>query len=291
MSQYIFILGNNPELSQAEIISVLPQAKTLSKDREFLVLENDEMDTKELMDKLGGTVKIGKVLGREINESQILEIASSLPSDKRFNFGFSFYRMKPVNPGLRIKKILKEKNVRSRLVVSREPVLSSVIVTKEKCHDFLVLPGYFGLTAAVQDFKDYGLKDFGRPASDPYSGMLPPKVAKMMINLLGLDLKEKTLLDPFCGSGTVLAEAIILGSKKVIGLDISAKAVSDAKENIAWTLKTFALNTQVRIEQSDVKNLSQKAERIDAIVTEPYLGPAIRGGEDISAIRKELVKL
>lgn len=285
MAKYIFILGKNPELSKAEIKAVLPQAEIISESGEFSVLENEELDCSALMDRLGGTVKIGEVLGKEINEEQIVDLAVNSPSGKRFNFGFSFYGVKQDGIGMKIKKALKEKNISSRLVVSREKSLSSVIVTKEKCRDFLVLPGFFGLTGVVQDFKEYGLKDFGRPASDPYSGMLPPKVAKMMINLSGLE--NFTLLDPFCGSGTILMEAAFLGVKKIFGSDISEKAVSDAVKNLDWLKHEFNLDFDYEVRQRDVKNLCLK-EKADGIVTEPYLGPAIRGGEDILSIRNEL---
>jgi len=42
---------------------------------------------------------------------------------------------------------------------------------------------FLGKTLVVQPFKDLSKRDFGRPARDDHSGMIPPKLAQMMINL------------------------------------------------------------------------------------------------------------
>lgn len=289
MSQYIFILGNNPELSIAEIESVFNSCKIREKNREYLVLEGSIGGAQEALNRLGGTIKIGEVIGtnpdQELAKSRIL--ASRGPS--KANFGFSHYGTKPDKGfGLSLKKELKAEGISSRLVVSRDKALSSVIVSKEKCLDFLVLPGYFGVTLAVQDFKDYSTRDYGRPRSDVYSGMLPPKTAKMMLNLSGLSPEkdeDAVILDPFCGSGTVLMEAYNLGFKHLIGSDISSRAIEDTKENLIWIVGEVDGLTEipksVNIFNCDVRKISNslKAASVDAIVTEPYLGPPMRGTE------------
>ena len=291
--KYIFILGNNPELSQAEILSVLPKAKIIKSEKLFLIVDCPKIDCRSMLSRLGGTVKIGVVLGAHPEFGPILGAASSMPEGKRFNFGFSFYGQKPSNIGMQVKGKLKEKGISSRLVTSREPALSSVIITKEKCQDFIVLPDFFGMTCAVQDFKDYSKRDFGRPASDALSGMLPPKAAKMMINLAQTEF-DKIILDPFCGSGTILTEALALGYKNLIGTDVSEKAVEDTRENLAWLAKELNYSRQdIKIEQADVRRLSEEIEddSIDAIVTEPYLGKPMKGNESEETIKKIIAEL
>jgi len=289
--KYIFILGNNPELSAAEIRAVLPQAKIIGSAKEYLVLENDKLDYADIMNRLGGTIKIGVVLGSSPDFGPIIGTASS--TSGKFKFGVSFYNVKKSNFGMKAKGLLKSKGVNARLVESREPALSSVIVTKEKCQDFLVLPNYFGLTCAVQDFEEYGRRDFGRPAADARSGMLPPKVAKMMINLSGADPSD-TILDPFCGSGTILAEAMALGFRKLIGTDVSDKAIADTRKNLEWLVEQLRItNYELRIEKSDIRKLTNKiaSETIDAIVTEPFLGQPIKGNEKSETIEKIIKEL
>ena len=84
-------------------------------------------------------------------------------------------------------------------------------------------------TEAVQPFEQFSARDFGRPGRDDLSGMLPPKLAIIMINLAQTPLNS-ILLDPFCGSGTILSEAVLLGYTNLIGTDISEKAIADSKK-------------------------------------------------------------
>lgn len=295
--KYIFILGNNPKLSAAEIAAVLPKSKTVSAGDKYLVVESEKFDYFKIMRRLGGTIKIGEVIGDNPDYGPILAAASSSANKGKFKFGVSFYGVKKSNFGMKAKTILKERGISARLVESKEDALSSVIVTKEKAVDFLILPKYFGRTVAVQDFKDYSRRDFGRPASDALSGMLPPKAAKMMINLAGLDEPDAALLDPFCGSGTILSEALAMGYRNLYGCDISDKAVNDTRKNLSWLARELRIsNYELRIDKSDVKNLSDKIlpRSIEAIVTEPFLGKPMRGNErpeTVSAIASELQRL
>ena len=99
----------------------------------------------------------------------------------------------------------------------------------------------------------------------------------------------------------MLQEALLLGYQ-VIGSDKSEKAISDTKRNLEWLKSQIANrksqsnenNTRLAISPllvSDVKNLSQKVTAVDAIVTEPYLGPALRGGESQKEIQNILAEL
>lgn len=281
--KYIFILGNNPALSIAEISAVLPEARQLARGDKFLVIESVKFDYFKIQKKLGGTIKIAIVLGENPDYGPILGAANSSAVKGKFKFGVSYYGQNKGNFGMKAKKILKERGISARLVESKEDALSSVIVTKEKCQDFMILPGYFGLTVAVQDFKDYSHRDYNRPASDALSGMLPPKVAKMMINLAGLNDDSSVILDPFCGSGTILSEALALGYVNLIGTDISEKAIADTKKNIEWLAQELNIKKGIkfRIEKCDAKNLSAVIgeSTVEAIITEPFLGRPIRGNE------------
>lgn len=288
MTKYIFILGKTPALSLAEIKAVLPQIKTVHEDKYCLIGECPALDCRQTLDRLGGTVKIGIYLGGKIDSDPVLSAASSLPAGQRFNFGFSFYGVRESGDGMKIKKMLKDRGISARLVTSREPALSSVIVKKEKCQDYLVGSDWFGLTCAVQDFQGYAALDFGRPKADAYSGMLPPKLAKMMLNLSGLK-PAGVLLDPFCGSGTVVNEALELGCRNIIGCDASDRAVADAQQNSQWLIDKLAIkDLQLKIFKNDVRRLSEKVGRdfVAAIVTEPFLGQPIKGNEKEGTIRK-----
>lgn len=84
----------------------------------------------------------------------------------------------------------------------------------------------------------------------------PPKVAQMMINLAGPD-RHKILLDPFCGSGTILQEAALLNFQKIYGSDQNSQAVKDSQVNLDWLRKNFGIKTDITVGKMNVKNLSQ----------------------------------
>ena len=67
-----------------------------------------------------------------------------------------------------------------------------------------------------------------------------------------------------------------MGFQNIIGTDKSEKAVADSEKNIMWVKDKYKIrDVKCQIRKCDVKNLNQKIKQhsVDAIVTEPYLGP------------------
>jgi tRNA G10 N-methylase Trm11 len=98
-----------------------------------------------------------------------------------------------------------------------------------------------------------------------------------MVNLSGCT-PGKVLLDPFCGVGTVLQEAL-LARANVVGVDVNPWCVKASSENLQWLKSEYNLeDAEFRIVQGDVGRLAEKVgqETVDCIVTEPDLGPALR---------------
>lgn len=290
--KYVFILGHNPQLSAAEVMAVLPSAQIVEQTNAFLIVENEKINAEILQGKLGGTVKIGEVLTEKIEPEIIFERLRAKAQTNKLNFGISYYDCGTDNLGMRVKGLLKEKKISCRLVVSKDKALSAVVITKNHCFDFMITASkYLAQTLSVQDFEDYGSRDFGRPNRDLVSGSLPPKLAKIMINLAGLD-ESKIILDPFCGSGTVVQEALLLGYHKIYASDISDKAVKDTETNLKWLKRNSKIAIDgVNVFKCDVKELTKKVGQVDAIVTEPYLGPPLRGGEGILFLEKLIDEL
>jgi tRNA G10 N-methylase Trm11 len=105
--------------------------------------------------------------------------------------------------------------------------------------------------------------------------------------------KEIKILDPFCGSGTILTEAMLMGFRNLVGVDIAEKAVEDTKKNVGWMKDKFNLrDVTPEIIKGSAADLSELigAESVDAIITEPFLGPQ-RGHVDLRKIKKELEDL
>ena len=125
--------------------------------------------------------------------------------------------------------------------------------------------------------------------------MLPPKLAMMMINL-AIQKQNALILDPFCGSGTIVTEAMLMGYENIIGSDLSEVAVNDTNKNIEWIKDTFNVknkNLKIDIFQSDFFDITKKINNntIDAIIAEPYLGKPLRGNEPRSVIEKQALEL
>lgn len=186
-----------------------------------------------------------------------------------------------------LKERLREKGVSSRFVLP-DPAndgtcLGGARVEKnrmlEEGAEFCLYapPGQdllIGRTVWLQDYETYSKLDYGRPGRDARSGLLPPKLARMLINLARLP-ETVTILDPFCGSGGILTEAALLGLSAT-GFDTSEKAVNDALRNWDWLRKQQETPAgAVRVQIGDARLLHTLCEPLyfDACITEPYLGP------------------
>jgi tRNA G10 N-methylase Trm11 len=131
-------------------------------------------------------------------------------------------------------------------------------------------------TVAVHNPFDFQKRDVYKPVQRKIFGM-PPRIARIMVNL-SYCTPGKVLLDPFCGVGTVLQEAL-LERANVVGVDVNPWCVKASSENLEWVKREYSLeNAEFRVLQGDVSRLAEKVgqETVDCIVTEPDLGPALR---------------
>jgi tRNA G10 N-methylase Trm11 len=135
----------------------------------------------------------------------------------------------------------------------------------------------YGCTLGVQDVNGFAARDFDKPFTDVKMGTLPPKLARIMINLTGV--KQGIVWDPFCGSGTILMESAVL-DLDVLGSDIDPMALEYSEKNIQWlSEKGMIGNIKYDIFLLDVKNPDEKTlsklkkTQISAVVCEPFMGP------------------
>jgi len=314
-----FILGHQPTISVAEISKVLRiNLSQAQGNEEVLMIDEDLPHLPNLQSSLGGTIKMGWTI-QEMDtwdEEKLADIIVAYASNSfgkdKITFGISLYdlhgkkiyadKMKALERlGLTVKKALKETGRPVRFVSSKEPALSSVIVETNHLLSsggefVLFLDGsriLIGQTQSVQDFAAWSDRDYSRPARDAKSGMLPPKLARIMINLAGKDLSKSTLLDPFCGSGTILMEAALMRCHKLIGSDISGKAIQDTKRNITWLSKNYlGQEPNYTLIETSAEDLSKSFKKsVDLIVTETYLGPPQKGRESFSELKQSLVEI
>jgi len=304
-NSYFFILGRNTALSVAEIESVLGEliiSRELANNI-YIINTKDGLNPMHLQLKLGGTIKIGKIFctadQKEI-KNKIIDYIKENKIDKKLNFAINSYGCDwPQRASLEIKKQLRQEGINSRVVESKEKILSSVVTKKQVLDKGGIEINciksknkiFLGQTLTCQPFEELSMRDWQRPGKDEFSGMLPPKVAQIMLNLSQAD-KNQIILDPFAGSGTIIMEAALMGYKNLIGSDISKQAIADSEKNLSWLVEKGVIGKRdiksIDFFISDVKNLSDRIKdgSIDAIVTEPYLGPAQRKGAAFSEIKK-----
>lgn len=203
--------------------------------------------------------------------------------------------------GLTLKKSIKKTGRNVRLVPNKAPELN----TAQVMHNQLTGPTGWELvfirdgnttviaqTVKVQDIDSYTKRDRERPKRDARVGMLPPKLAQIIINLAVGKLPEdklqnicdvpagqpvptkllgKTILDPFCGTGVTLIEATLMGYD-VYGSDIEPRMVQYSTANMDWLQAEFAAKLAAALEVGDATSHRWQQTSIDFVAGEAYLG-------------------
>lgn len=294
---YLFELGRNNELSRAEIEQVF-LSKNISytiilQEKQNLFLETSQnLDIETIMNRLAGTIKISEQASETKSLEAICEYLNTAQNDGKIQFSLSGNNAKEI--ALEAKKQLKSEGRSVRYIEANNTatILHNNLV--EKQGDLTVSKNGLFVTRAIQPIEEWGERDFGRPGRDNRSGMLPPKLARMLINLTGVDTTA-TLLDPFCGSGTILTEAIHLGFTNIIGNDTSQKALEDTQKNIDWMKQQIPdlepLNTKLILSDAASIHGHTGKDSVDAIATEPYMGKPLRGTEDKKTLQKQANEL
>jgi len=287
-----FHLGRDKELCKAEI-EVQVGSEVDKIHNEIVRVEIMKEFAAEWQRRLAGVVKISypTSLVPFHDFETACEVATGLVMSemqgraKRRDFACSIYGIKPYPRskidmwGMEVKQKLKALgNTPVRYVRSKEPIVPSVMLTKEK-----VLPHgveinfiedergwWVSRTLTVQDWKEWQMIDMHRPSFDLRSGILPVKVAYQMVNLAGTH-RMGVLWDPYCGSGTIMLAAAGLGWTKIIGSDISPDALRHSTIVADWIKKTYPLS-EIHVTRADAQIADIQA---NVIVTEPYLGPAL----------------
>ncbi|MBN1167155.1 MAG: hypothetical protein JXA44_08520 [Methanospirillaceae archaeon] len=126
------------------------------------------------------------------------------------------------------------------------------------------------------DVTGFEERDTKRPYTRSKLG-LGGALARTMVNLAGVP-KGTVLYDPFCGTGIILQEALLSGLLP-LGSDIDESCVTGARNNLAWIAKKENRN-RFDIQKVFSLDVTRAATHfspgsIPAIVTEPYLGPAL----------------
>ncbi len=309
---YFFLIGRTPDLSIKELQAVLPDPNLINLTEELVQaeLESDEQAV-ELFNKLGGSLKVMKQVGvfNQVDEESLLDyIAAYLAQFPKPTFAIAEINRNNI-PKIQnqfIKNRLKARNIGSRFIDGSRGGLTAAVLTH---HDLIELSviridedTIFTHTLATQDIDDWTLRDRVKPYADRKKGMLPPKLARMMTNLARGDWKKEQgegneakvpfLYDPFCGSGTVLLEALML-NLPVAGSDIDQDSVRGSQANLEWFAGAYQREVDGFVFYSDATLVTpeQLVKPVDILVTEPFLGKPDPQEMQLPNIFKGLEKL
>jgi tRNA G10 N-methylase Trm11 len=312
--QSLLILGRQPALGLAELESMYGGAKLRPVSDKAAIVDVDPCLL--AFDRLGGSIKFCKLLTtlettnwKEI-EKFLLKVSpehSERMPEGKMQLGLSVIGLK-VNvrqieaTGLSLKKVIRKTGRSVRLVPNKEVELNSAQVL----HNHLTRPTGWELvfirdgdktivaqTVKVQDIESYTKRDRGRPKRDSRVGMLPPKLAQIIINLAAGQLPEaalqsicdipagepiptpilnQTVLDPFCGTGVLLQEAMLMGYE-FYGTDIENRMLEYSAANIAWLGENFKLpDSDSLLQTGDATSYQWTARKTDFVASETYLG-------------------
>ena len=342
---YIALLGRQPEISIAELAAVFGADCVNRISQQFAEVQTSQFD----ITTLGGTVKCAKVItelpASRTDKASLLAASRFITqhyqakwahSPHKITLGLSAYNLAVgardvQKTGLILKSSLKKSGTSLRLIPNDQPALSTATAHNNKLSgspykvELLLIKTtdrrlIIAESRGVQNITAYPRRDRHRPKRDAFVGMLPPKLAQIMLNLaLGagsltrqrshdnsvtrsafslsdksmvlrtalpdaFDLEETTgsraavtILDPFCGTGTVLQEALLAGYD-IVGTDLSQKMVDYTTENLSWLQSTFTAPSRpvgrvIDIHQADATTHHwPNGKHLTAVVCETYLG-------------------
>ncbi|MBT4334535.1 methyltransferase domain-containing protein [archaeon] len=275
MKKYLFVFGRNPDVSLAEAISYFVARNLIYKIElvveELAIISLDEtfFKGKKIISQLGGTVKIGEIL----SEGDYSDLIPYMGSSSKIKYAVSSYG----NPEytLEFEDYLKSWFKSERIKAQKKKGNLDRLMPKDISSDlieYLVFGKHIARSVAVSKPAKYKQRDLKRPEND-FLKNTSIRLSKMLINLSQVKKKE-LLLDPFAGTGVILQEAM-LSKINVIGVDIDNKTVHSAIKNCGWIKKEYNLKTNFKLIHDDSSNLAKYIESnsIDAVATEPYMGP------------------
>ncbi len=325
---HIAILGRQPALGIAELEKVFGGRNVKIFSEQTVSIDCDNLD----IQKLGGVLKAGRIV-LEFSGNNWQQISQKIMNhyiqkwskyDGKITLGISVYDFR-VSPrdvqktGIMLKQRLKKDGASIRLIPNTDSALTTATSHHNKLGladnkvELIVVRSTDGKIVVAestgsQNITAYAMRDQERPKRDAFVGMLPPKLAQIMINLSGINSRADcgviangplqpeldkepgplsnparsrtasnsptssnlTILDPFCGTGVVLQESLIMGFK-AYGTDLSEKMISYSDINLKWLSDTRHHQYDYRLEAGDAIKIKWK-QPIDAVVGETYLG-------------------
>jgi len=367
-SVYVAILGRQPALGVAELERVFGAKSVTVVSDQAVCVNSEYLDVQ----RFGGIPKAGQIVvnipkndwQKVSNKIIQLYVDKLSSSTSKITLGISVYGFNidayvVQKTGIILKQKLKKLGINLRLIPNSDPALNSAVSHHNKLGlspnkiELLIVRANDGTiviaeSTGSQNITAYAQRDQNRPKRDTFVGMLPPKLAQIMINLstdatsipisserlragsdkgpnalsnsgcrcsdetemqlsstqssrsatiLSDTLEPKSevapgpnsdlerssvtkdsglkgdhirILDPFCGTGVILQEAVLMGYS-VYGTDLSEKMVRYSRDNLNWLADKYRVHFDWLLRVDDAMT-AQWQQPIDAVVSEVYLG-------------------
>jgi len=290
----IVLLGRQPQLGMAELESIYGTDQVSWFSKESAIVKTSTL----LLNQLGGSFKAGKIVSELIGDwsTASKKIITKYTNewkllDHKITLGISIYGFANVTArevqkaGLILKANLKKAGCSLRLIPNIETALNTATSHHNKLGlsdnkvELLIVRNtdnkiVIAESSGAQNITALAKRDQNRPKRDARVGMLPPKLAQIIINLaVGKYYNNETgfvVLDPFCGTGVILQEAALM-SYDTYGTDLSEKMIEYSKTNLEWLARTHHLTINSKLHQGDATKIVWQTP-INAIASETYLG-------------------
>lgn len=325
----ICILGRQPAIALAELEAVYG-ANAVRRISPTIALVDASVD----FARFGGLIKVAKLLtelpgsnpqkGIDYCRRALPEHLGYLPEGK-LKLGMSLYDLQmPIHKLnanlLSLKKVVKQHGRSVRVIPNTELSLSSAqtmhnqLTSELGIELVLIRDGeqmLLGQVSAVQDINDYGRRDRGRPKRDARVGMLPPKLAQIIINLAvgaaapgaasvadpegsALPAERDKTANPLASSapegaaieartgqnitildpfcGTgVIPQEALLRGYDVIGTDLEPRMIDYTEQNLAWLRGKYPITAEQKLAVGDATSHNW-GEPISFVACEGFLG-------------------
>lgn len=267
MGEYFFELGRDRELSLEELYAFFDSRninfKILDESGRIVIFKlDDNLNFEDMIRKLGGTIKIGKV-----------DEISYEGTKNKIRYGVSVYDDSDAEDFIdELKNTFKREKLKAILVSEKgfDYLMPGKSVNLDL--EVMIFKNKTAKVIAVFDPKDYKFRD-ARPVLDPLR-VSSIRLSKILINLSGAK-EGDLLLDPFCGVGTILQEGLLMGLN-VIGIEKDKKSVDDCKKNLKWLESKYKFKGKWDVKEGDSRKF--KLNNVDIMASEPYMGPFLKKG-------------
>ncbi len=328
---YIAILGRQPALGMAELEHLYGAEATRWFSDQSATVDTDSFS----IERLGGTQKAGRVvseLGRaDWRQASTKLVAAYTQAWTGFEgkitlgisaYGFDVSARDVQKTGIVLKQKLKKSGVSLRLVPNAEAALNTATAHHNKLGlstnkvELLLIRSRNGKVIVAestgsQNITALARRDQERPKRDAFVGMLPPKLAQIMINLATQASSRSTTIpqgnlqpesdqtpgllsdperSPVLGDGGrkgeldrslrildpfcgtgVVLQEAALLGYSVYGTDLAEKMIRYSRDNLNWLQDSHHLTFDWYLHEGDAMDTKWQ-QPIDVIVCEGYLG-------------------